>query len=96
MVEDPSAPTGVYHYVNSGRASWAELAEYVFSVSRSLGGPYASVQKISSSDYPTPVRRPAFSVLSTNKIQNDYGINPEPWRPSVEKIVMSLLAAEGK
>jgi len=96
MVEDSSAPTGIYHYVNAGRASWAELAEYVFSVSRSLGGPYASVQKISSSEYPTPVRRPAFSVLATNKIQNDYAIYPEPWRLSVEKIVSELIKAEGK
>ncbi len=96
MVEDSSAPTGIYHYVNAGRASWAELAEYVFSVSRSLGGPYASVQKISSSEYPTPVRRPAFSVLATNKIQNEYAIYPEPWRLSVEKIVSELIRAEGK
>lgn len=96
MIEDSTAPTGIYHYVNSGHASWAELAEYVFSVSRNLGGPYASVQKISSSDYHTPARRPAFSVLSTSKIENHYGVNPKPWHPSVEKIVESLLSGGEK
>jgi dTDP-4-dehydrorhamnose reductase len=95
MVQDSAAPTGIYHYVNSGRASWADLAEHVFTVSRELGGSSAAVKRISTADYPTPVRRPGFSVLSTDKIERDFGIRPDDWRDSVKDVVQSIILAEG-
>jgi dTDP-4-dehydrorhamnose reductase len=90
LIADRSAPTGVYHFVNAGETSWAGLAEAVFAESRARGGPHAAVEPIATSDYPTPARRPANSRLSTDKLRDDYGIQPRQWRDAVAEIVAEL------
>lgn len=90
MIESTSAPTGVYHFVNSGEASWATLAREIFAQSAKVGGPSAEVQTIATSEYPTPARRPANSRLSTNKLSRDYQIAARPWQDMVAEIVTEL------
>jgi dTDP-4-dehydrorhamnose reductase len=84
-------PFGTYHFVNSGEASWHELAEAVFARAAHHGRPRPSVAAIATSDYPTPAARPANSRLSTTKIAGDYGIVARPWHTAVEEIVDSLI-----
>jgi dTDP-4-dehydrorhamnose reductase len=84
-------PFGTYHFVNSGEASWHELAEAVFARAAHHGRPRPSVAAIATSDYPTPAARPANSRLSTTKIAGDYGIVARPWQTAVEEIVDSLI-----
>lgn len=90
MIEDPDAPTGVYHFVNAGDTTWAGLAREVFALSAARGGPSATVEGITTADYPTPARRPANSRLSTDRITADYGIVPRPWQATVSDIVNAL------
>lgn len=90
MIEDPLAPTGVYHFVNAGSTSWAGLAREIFERSAALGGPSATVEGIATADYPTAARRPANSRLSTTRITRDYGITPRPWQDAVAEIVAEL------
>ncbi|MGV3580256.1 dTDP-4-dehydrorhamnose reductase [Brevundimonas sp.] len=90
MIEDPEAPTGVYHFVNGGSTSWAGLAREIFERSAEAGGPSATVEGITTAEYPTPARRPANSRLSTFKITRDYDITPRPWRHAVAEIVAEL------
>ncbi|MDB5685696.1 MAG: dTDP-4-dehydrorhamnose reductase [Rhizorhabdus sp.] len=91
MIEDPAAPTGVYHFVNAGAASWCGLAREIFRLSGAAGGPSADVVAITTADYPTPARRPANSQLSTARIRTDYGIFPRDWREAVADIIKELV-----
>jgi dTDP-4-dehydrorhamnose reductase len=90
MIGDPQAPTGTYHFVNAGQASWAELAREVFAISAASGGPSASVEGIATAEYPTPARRPANSVLATDRLQQDYGVRSRGWREAVAGIMAQL------
>ncbi len=94
MIADPDAPTGVYHFVNAGDTTWAGLAREVFALSAARGGPSATVEGITTADYPTPARRPANSRLSTDRITADYGIVPRPWQTTVSDIVDALSQQE--
>lgn len=92
MIADTGAPTGIYHFVNAGETSWAGLAQEIFSISASTGGPSATVEGIPSADYPTPARRPSNSRLSTEKLTRDYSIAPRPWQTAVFEIITELNA----
>lgn len=92
MMDDPQAPRGVYHFVNSGQASWHELALAIFARAAQMGAATPEVTPISSSEYPTRARRPLNSRLDTSKISGDYGIRSRPWQDILENIVGELLA----
>lgn len=87
LLADRDAPTGIYHFVNSGETSWAGLAREIMSLSAARGGPSATVQGIATAQYPTPARRPANSRLETNKITRDFAIQPRPWEVPLAEIV---------
>jgi dTDP-4-dehydrorhamnose reductase len=95
LVEDAQAPTGIYHFVNAGEASWCGLAREIFALSAAAGGPRVEVEAITTAEYPTPARRPANSRLSTAKIAADYGIHPRDWRASVRDIIEELVRPAG-
>lgn len=90
LIADEAAPTGVYHFVNAGEASWADLAREIFRLSAESGGPSANVEGIPSEQYPTPARRPKNSRLSTVKLSADYGVQPRPWQVAVADIITEL------
>jgi dTDP-4-dehydrorhamnose reductase len=92
MISAAGAPTGTYHFVNEGEATWCEFARAVFDMAAKHGVSPPVVHAIPTSEYPTPARRPANSRLDTGKLRRDYGITPRPWTASVEEIVASLVA----
>jgi dTDP-4-dehydrorhamnose reductase len=90
MIGDGAAPLGVYHFVNEGEATWAELAEAVMAAAGRHGLPSAIIKKIATADFPTRAVRPADSRLDTAKIRRDYGIMPRSWWTMVESTVAEL------
>ena len=84
---------GIYHFANRGETTWCGLAREVFRQSAALGGPSATVEAITTADYPTPARRPANSRLATEKIERDFGIAPRPWQEAVAEVVGSLVGS---
>ncbi len=84
---------GIFHAVDAGEASWAELASAIFERSRATGGPWARVKPITTSDYPTPAARPANSRMSTEKLARVHGVSPLPWREQlvfcIDQLAMS-------
>lgn len=90
QIEDADAPTGTYHFVNSGEASWFELAVEIFRLSAERGGPSAEVEPIATSEFSTLVRRPANSRLGTARFARDFAINPRDWRSAVTDIIAEL------
>ncbi len=75
--------TGVIHVVNSGRASWAELAAEAIR----LAGLPCRVVPIPSAEYPQKARRPAYSVLDTAAFSKATGITPRPWAQALADYV---------
>ena len=73
----------VLHVSGGGEASWAQLAQAVFEVSATHGGPSARVRAITTADYPTPAARPADSRLDGALAAARIGFHPRPWRESL-------------
>lgn len=90
MIEDADAPTGTYHFVNEGEATWCEFARAIFTAAQAHGLAPPTVHPIPSSAYPTPARRPANSRLSTEKLRRDYAIAPRPWPAALAEIMAAL------
>jgi dTDP-4-dehydrorhamnose reductase len=85
------APFGVYHLAGTGEGSWADLAECIFAASAAAGGPLAEVNRIATTDYPTPARRPANSRLDCGKFKSVFKINPPAWQDSVRDVTTRLV-----
>ncbi|MEG4198085.1 dTDP-4-dehydrorhamnose reductase [Microcoleus sp. Pol12A5] len=80
---------GTYQYTNSGVCSWYDFAIAIFEEAAQLGLPL-KVQRvipITTAEYPTPAKRPAFSVLSTVKISALLGTYPPHWRQGLRKML---------
>lgn len=91
MIADSEAPTGIFHFVNAGEASWHDLACEIFALNKAVGGPSPEVDPITTADYPTPARRPANSRLATAKLGEAYGIHARDWRAAVRDIMDELV-----
>jgi dTDP-4-dehydrorhamnose reductase len=91
LIEDRNTPTGTYHFVNAGEASWCEFARTIFSIAAARGRPVPAIVPIRTHEYPTAAQRPANSRLSTAKLQRDFGIVPRPWQPAIAEIIDALL-----
>lgn len=74
---------GSYHFSNTGTVSWYEFAVEI----KRLINSSCVVSAITTDQYPTLAKRPAYSVLDTTKIQRTYGIQPEDWRRSLKKCI---------
>ncbi len=86
---EQSPITGIYHYTNSGVASWYDFAVAIFEEAKQLGFPI-KVQRIvpiTTSEYPTPAQRPAYSVLSGKKVSAALGTHPPYWRDGLRQML---------
>jgi len=82
----------IYHFTNSGVASWYDFSVAIFDEAKKLGFPLKikQVVPINTSEYPTPAKRPAYSVLSAKKISQVLGNHPPYWRESLRKMLEKL------
>lgn len=78
---------GIYHYANTGAISWYEFAVAI----KNLTGSSCRVEPISTSEYPTAAKRPAYSVLDTSKLRTTFRIAIPPWKRSLKRC-LELLA----
>jgi dTDP-4-dehydrorhamnose reductase len=69
---------GIYHFANAGQVTWFGFASAI----KDLAKLPAALHPITTVDYPTPAKRPAWSVLSTEKLER-IGIVPRPWRDAL-------------
>lgn len=91
MADGGRLPPGIYHYCNAGAITWHTFATAI----RDILGSACEVRAITTPEYPTPARRPAYSVLDTGRIREVFGIVPPPWRDSLEACLRRLQAAAG-
>ena len=78
--------SGIYHYSNDGVISWYDFAVAI----RDLSGSKCQINPIPTSAYSTPAKRPAYSVLSKEKIQTVFGLQTIPWKDSLQICLLQL------
>ncbi|MFM2378900.1 MAG: hypothetical protein RLZZ143_1478 [Cyanobacteriota bacterium] len=85
-------PAGIYNFTNSGVASWFDLTKAIFEEAKISGIPLKiqRVIPITTAEYPTPAVRPAYSVLSSQKISQQLGYIPPYWRDSLKAMLKQL------
>ncbi|MFM7406912.1 MAG: dTDP-4-dehydrorhamnose reductase [Cuspidothrix sp.] len=85
--------SGIYHYTNSGVASWYDFSIAIFAEAEKLGFPLQikEVIPITTPEYPTPAKRPAYSVLSCRKISQLLGTYPPHWRQRLILMLKELI-----
>jgi len=79
IISSKTKEYGIYHFSNEGVASWYDFAIAIFD----LGNKKMHVNAIPTSDYPTPAKRPSYSVLDKSKIKN-LGVIVPYWRDSLK------------
>jgi len=86
---EDSAQPGIYHFTDDGVASWYDFASAIVEEAEAAGIPLKcrAVEPIPTSDYPLPARRPAYSVLDTEKIKRVFGLSIPNWRASLRTMI---------
>jgi len=79
--------SGLFHFAGTPTVSWADFAEAIF---RAAGPPAPRVERIPSSDWPVPARRPENSALDCRAIAAAYGIAQPDWRPGLNEVIEEL------
>ena len=79
--------TGVYHYSNEGVCSWFDFTRMIAEYS---GQTACDIKPCHSEEFPSPVKRPAFSVLDKTKIKQTFGILVPYWTDSLKKCISNL------
>jgi dTDP-4-dehydrorhamnose reductase len=79
--------SGIVHLVADGETTWHGFAEAIFDEAMSAGliSRRPVVTAITTADYPTRASRPAYSVLDTTRLQQQFGIEPPSWRQALQK-----------
>lgn len=73
---------GVYHATGQGIVNWAEFSQEIMRLS---GNTHVQVNPIPSSEYPTPAPRPAYSVLSNEKLKRHFGLELPHWQDALRR-----------
>tara|TARA_R110000744_G_scaffold89196_1_gene173537 strand:+ start:5699 stop:6550 length:852 start_codon:yes stop_codon:yes gene_type:complete len=77
---------GIFHYSNEGVASWYDFAEAIFDISKTK----VELSPIRTEAYPTPAKRPSFSVMDKAKIKSSLGIKIPYWRESLKECLLKI------
>ena len=78
---------GIYHYSNEGVCSWYDFTKMIAEFSGQLS---CDIQPCHSDEFPSKVRRPAYSVLDKSKIKETFGISVPYWTDSLKQCIANL------
>lgn len=77
---------GIYHFSNEGVCSWYDFATEIVR----LGGKACKVNPVTTAEYPTKTKRPAYSVLDKSKIKQTFGIEIPDWKNALERMIFNV------
>ncbi len=83
--------TGIYHYSNEGVTSWYDFTKMIAKIA---GHTACDIQPCYSSEYPSPVKRPAYSVLDKKTYKDTFGMTVPYWVDSLEVCIKNLKSHE--
>lgn len=78
--------SGIYHYSNEGKISWYEFAVAI----KELTGSNCSINPIPTSAYPTPAKRPHYSLLDKERIKAVFQITVPSWKSSLQRCIAAI------
>ena len=95
--------SGVYHYSNEGVCSWYDFTKMIQRIGLEIGyynslpkqgdlEGLCDIQPCHSNEFPSPVKRPAFSVLDKTKVKETFGITIPYWTDSLRKCIANIMA----
>lgn len=87
-VLEAGGPDGIYHYSNEGVCSWYDFTKTIAAFS---GHDACEILPCHSDEFPSPVRRPAFSVLDKSKFKKTFGTTVPYWTDSLRKCLKNIL-----
>ena len=85
--ENPEAYQGIYHFSNEGVCSWYDFTKMIAEYS---GRTACDIQPCHSNEFPSPVARPAYSVLDKTKIKETFGVAVPYWTDSLRQCLRNL------
>lgn len=77
---------GIYHYANTGETTWFGFAQKI----KEIAGLDCNLKAITSDEFPTPAKRPTYSILDTQKIENELGIEIPNWESALKQCITKL------
>ena len=84
---DTYTKSGIYHYSNEGVCSWYDFTKMIAQYS---GQTCCDVQPCHSDEFPSPVKRPSYSVLDKTKIKSTFGLSIPYWTDSLKKCIENI------
>ena len=96
LTAPPYPKTGIYHYSNLGVCSWYDFTQMIQHTANTLCQEQrqCNIRPCLSSQYPSPVKRPSYSVLDKTKIQETFGLDIPYWTDSLRQCIANLLRTE--
>ena len=87
---------GTYHFSGAGKCSWYDFAREIYRIGRQKGliDSNCHIEPCSSDQFPAKAPRPAYSLLSKEKVTRVYHYAPQHWRHSLEQFLDSILKKE--
>jgi dTDP-4-dehydrorhamnose reductase len=84
---DSAAFTGTHHLASSGATNWHGFADAIVKLMPVEGKKCTQVEAITTAEYPTPTKRPAYSVLSCGKLERTFGLRLPHWEESLKQVL---------
>ena len=85
---EPYSKNGTYHFSNEGVCTWYDFTKRIAEIA---GNTACDIQPCHSDEFPSKVKRPAFSVLDKTKIKESFGIKVAYWTDSLQRCIKALL-----
>lgn len=79
--------SGIYHLCTTGQATWHALASAIVNALPAEARTCRAVEPITTAEYPTPARRPPFTVLATDKLEHSFGLRLPDWRTALDLVL---------
>jgi dTDP-4-dehydrorhamnose reductase len=83
----PAQFTGIYHLAASGHTNWHGFASSIVDLMPADQKKCQQVEPITTAEYPLPARRPAYSVLSCEKLKRTFGLQLPSWDESLRMVL---------
>lgn len=87
IYEENYSKTGIYHFSNEGVCSWFDFTKVIAEMAGNTG---CDIQPCHSNEFPSPVKRPAYSVLDKTKIKKTFGLRIPYWTESLKTCINNL------